>query len=264
MTLGRCGALPMIVILVVACREREQPPRERDQPAQPPAGRFIAEYGPATPEYEDFRAGLVANRFLDTIAARLNDSLRIPKDVILATSHCDEPNASYSPEARRVTLCYELFKALSERFDREVGGEYLVTGTLVFALMHELGHGLIDVLELPTTGREEDAVDQLATILLLNQGPIGDSLAFGAVGWFATNARSSQLDDLALADDHGLDKQRVYNIICWIYGRNPKRYPEVIAEGWLPEHRAEGCPAEYLRLRRSWQQLLAPYRPGPP
>src|SRR4026209_808538 len=240
MTRGRWGALPMIVILVVACREREQPPRERDQPAQPPAGRFIAEYGPATPEYDDFRAGLVANRFLDTIAARLNDSLRIPKDVILATSHCDEPTASCSPEPRRVTLCYELFKALSERFDREVGGEYLVTGTLVFALMHELGHGLIDVLELPTTGREEDAVDQLATILLLNQGPIGDSLAFGAVGWFATNARSSQLDDLALADDHGLDKQRVYNIICWIYGRNPKRYPEVIAEGWLPEHRAEG------------------------
>jgi hypothetical protein len=242
----RLAGIALIGALVVAACQ-SPPPR----PASPPTGRFIADYGPATPEFEDFRAGLIANRFLDTIAARLNDSLSIPKDVTLAT-------------ARRVTLCYELFKTLSERFRNEVGGDYLVTGTLVFALMHELGHGLIDVLQLPTTGREEDAVDQLATILLLNQGAIGDSLAFGAVGWFATNAQSTRLDDLTMADDHGLDKQRVYNIICWIYGRDPVRYPEVIAQGWLPEHRADQCPAEYQRLRRSWQELLAPYRRGPP
>jgi hypothetical protein len=224
----------------------------------------VAHYGPATPEYEDFRAGLVLNRFLDTIAARLNDSLAIPRDVTLATSHCAEPNASYSPERRRVTLCYELFEGLSARFAGEVGGEYLITGTLVFALMHELGHGLIDVLELPVTGREEDAVDQLATVLLLNQGPTGDSLAFGAVGWFLLNADAAGLDDLALADDHGLNRQRVYNIICWIYGRDPERYPEVLAEGWLPAHRAARCPGEYGRLRGSWDRLLAPFRRGPP
>ena len=71
--------------------------------------------------------------------------------------------------------------------------------------------------------------------------------------------------DNRVRDAHrGLDKQRVYNIICWIYGRDPKRYPEVTAEGWLPEHRAESCPAEYARLRRSWQQLLSPCRPGAP
>ena len=252
------GIAFLLALSAMACHA---PP---ERPASPPTGRFMAAYGPATPEFEDFRAGLIANRFLDTIAARLNDSLSIPKDVTLATAHCDEPNASYDPKARRVTLCYELFKTLSERFRNEVGGDYLVTGTLVFALMHELGHGLIDVLQLPTTGREEDAVDQLATILLLNQGAIGDSLAFGAVGWFATNAEATRLDDLALADDHGLDKQRVYNIICWIYGRDPGRYPEVIAQGWLPEHRAEQCPGEYQRLRRSWRELLAPYRRGPP
>jgi len=254
---GRCA---VVTAVTLACSSPK--PQPVAPPPPPPGGRFIAEYGPATPEYEDFRTGLIANRFLDTIAARLNDSLRIPNDVVLATAHCAEPNASYTSETHRVTLCYELFKGLSERFQNKVGGDYLITGTLVFALMHELGHGLIDVLQLPVTGREEDAVDQLATILLLNQGATGDSLAFGAAGWFVTNAKSSRLDDLALADDHGLDKQRVYNIICWIYGRNPKRYPEVTAEGWLPEHRAESCPSEYQKLRRSWEQLLAPYRPG--
>lgn len=245
------------VVVVAACRSRETTVATL-------GGHFVAVYDSAGADYADFRAGLIANRFLDTIAARLNDSLRIPQDVTLATSHCDEPNASYTPGTRRVTLCYELFATLSERYRREIGGEYLVMGTLVFALMHELGHGLIDVLELPITGREEDAADQLATILLLNQGVTGDSLVFGAVGWFAKKANASPLDELAFADDHGLDMQRVYNIVCWIYGRDPARYPEVVSEGWLPEHRAERCPSEYQRLRRSWEQLLAPHRQWPP
>lgn len=224
------------------------------------SGRFLAHYGPPSKDFEDFRSGLIANRFLDTIAARLNDSLRIPRTVVLETAHCDEPNASYHPDTHRVTLCYELFKSLSDRFVKSAGGEYLVTGTVMFALMHELGHALVDVLQLPITGREEDAVDQLATILLLQQGAPGDSLAFGAVGWFVTNARHHVPDNFAFADDHGLDSQRVYNIICWIYARDPTRYPEIVTDGWLPEHRRDKCPAEYQRLAESWRRILAPYR----
>ncbi|MGQ0703886.1 MAG: DUF4344 domain-containing metallopeptidase [Gemmatimonadales bacterium] len=241
-----------VLVVLAACRSASE--------GEPGAGRFVAEYGQAAPEFGEFRAGLIANRFLDTIALRLNDSLKVPTDVTLATAHCAEPNASYDPETHRVTLCYELFEALSEKFENEVGGDYLVSGTLVFALMHELGHGLIDVLELPIVGREEDAVDQLATILLLNQGATGDSLAFGAVGWFALNARASPLDELAFADDHGLNQQRVYNIVCWIYGRDPERYPQVVAEGWLPEPRRRGCGEEYQRLVRNWGRLLEPFR----
>jgi hypothetical protein len=247
------------MVWVAACAEA---PALR--PAVAHSGHFVAEYGPATPAFEEFRAGLMANRFLDTIAARLNDSLKIPLDITLATAHCDEPNASYQPEPRRVTLCYELFSNLSERFKSTAGGEYVVPGTIVFALMHETGHALVDVLALPVTGHEEDAVDQLATVLLLEQGPIGDSLAFGAVGWFATSARAGHLDSMALADDHGLDLQRVYNLICWIYGRDPPRYPQIVSGGWLPEHRRQGCVGEYTRLSRSWRRLLAPFRRPPP
>jgi hypothetical protein len=262
-----------VLLLLIGCKVRRVAPantRNDSLPVQPagdsltvqPAGRFVARYGPATPDFEDFRSGLVENRFLDTIAARLNDSLRIPSNITLATAHCDEPNSSYNPTSRTVTLCYELFKSLSEHFVKEPGSEYLVSGTVVFALMHELGHALIDVLSLPTTGREEDAVDQLATILILQQGPTGDSLAFGAVGWFAIKARSSELDNLAFADDHGLDQQRVYNIVCWIYGKDPDRYPEIVSDNLLPEHRRDQCPAEYRRVAESWRRLLAPFRPG--
>jgi hypothetical protein len=265
---ARLLAALVAVALAAACRTRPAPPRPVPGIAGAAAtvdsgGRFVADYGPAAADFAEFRSDLIAHRFLDTIATRLNDSLRLPADIVLNTAHCDEPNASYDRDTRRVTLCYELFKYLSERFAKRTGGEYLVTGTVMFALMHELGHALVDVLELPITGREEDAVDQLATILLLQQGPAGDSLAFGAVGWFASSVHRDALDSLAFADDHGLEQQRVYNILCWIYGRDPERYPEIVSDGWLPEHRAIRCVGEYRRLADSWRRLLAPYHRRP-
>ncbi len=245
-----------------ACRPEPPPPPPASPDSVPPpaSGQFLAHYGPATLEYYEFRRGLMEHRFLDTIASRLGDSLLIPRDIVLATAHCGEPNASYDPVTTRVTLCYELFRTLAEMYGEEVGGEHLVTGTLVFALTHELGHALIDVLDLPVTGREEDAVDQLATILLLSQGEAGDSLAFGAIGWFAKNAQTRQDDDLVFADDHGLDVQRYYNILCMVYGRDRARYPEILNEGWLPQNRAQRCPAEYARIAHSWRRLLWPHK----
>lgn len=260
----RIATILCIIFASAACRR--PPPATIDADStglvanSAAAGKFLAEYEPADPHYREFRSGLIAHRFLDTIASRLNDSLMIPRNITLRTAHCGEPNASYNQDDRRVTLCYELFRALSEEFAAEAGGEYLVSGTVVFALMHELGHALIHVLDLPITGREEDAVDQLATVLLLQQGPSGDSLAFGAVAWFASDAHRSQFDALEFADDHGFDLQRVYNIICWIHGRDPRAYPELIEDGWLPEHRRERCQAEYHRLAVSWRRLLSPYR----
>src|SRR5689334_11108448 len=155
----------------------------------PPTGRFKAVYGPAAPELQEFRSRLVEHQFLDTLANRLSDSLVIPEDITLAVGHCAEPNAAYEPSDRRVTVCYELVENLNEVFANDPGDEYLVTGTIMFAMMHELAHALIDVLHLPITGRQEDAADQLATVLLLQQGAAGDSLAFGAVGWFALHAK---------------------------------------------------------------------------
>ncbi len=265
--LARESGLLVAALWCVACGRQGsvaaggglQPP-PASPATQPATGHFLAEYGPADPEFADFRAGLIANRFLDTIAGRLNDSLVVSSDITLRTAHCTDPNASYEPATHTVTLCYELFKFLSERFSGEEGGGFLVTGTVVFALMHELGHALVDVLDIPITGREEDAADQLATYLLLNQGATGDTLAFGAVGWFATHAAASRLSHFAFADTHGLDIQRVYNIVCWIYGRDPDRYPRIVTEDWLPEDRRAGCPAEYRRFSSSWKRLLAPHR----
>lgn len=49
---------------------------------------------------------------------------------------------------------------------------------------HEVGHALVDVLELPITGKEEDAVDQLSTYVLVEDADGGEVAALdGAVAF---------------------------------------------------------------------------------
>jgi hypothetical protein len=252
-------------VLVLGCRD--QPPLPPPDPPPPPApaaptpagGRFIASYGVASPLYRQLRQSLMASRLLDTLVTGLNDTIRVRENVVLAATECGEPNAYYRPEARRVSLCYELLDQLTRRYSRAEGSDLLIAGTFAFVLLHELGHAMVHLLDLPITGREEDAADQFATLLMLREGAVGDSLAFAVATMFAQQAESVAFEDLAFADEHGLDLQRVYNILCWIHGRAPERYPEVVREGWLTEGRAERCPAEFNRIRASWRRLLAPH-----
>ena len=84
---------------------------------------------------------------------------------------------------------------------------------------HELAHALVDIMELPIFGQEEDAADVLSVLLIHDlyeeeaaAGIIYDA-AFGFLG-------ESQENEPALWDVHGPDLQRYYTMICLFYGAN--------------------------------------------
>jgi hypothetical protein len=135
----------------------------------------------------------------------------------------------------------------------------LLSGTFVFLTLHEVGHALVHVLALPITGREEDAADQFATVALLESGGEGEQAAVSAAVWFALNARGRRVSTLHYADEHSLDAQRFYNILCWIYGADPARQASLVQQGYLPHERARRCPSEHQQMARSWDLLLAPH-----
>lgn len=133
-----------------------------------------------------------------------------------------------------------------------------------FVLAHEMGHALVDKLQLPITGREEDAVDGFAAYLLADNPRFGPLTALSAAMFFAADADlRGKLTNADFADEHSIDEQRVYQFLCWVYGSDPHDFRSLLGGGGLPRSRARECPAEWRQLNRSWDSLLAPYARTP-
>jgi len=239
--------------------ERTLPPRYRTapRPAAPAPPGFRVAYGAVRDStYAGWQADFRNARFLEDIADWMNGWIRLPTDVTLTFAECGESNSFYRPEDRTVVVCFELVDELDAMFEQDHDRDQAVDDALLFTTLHEVGHALVSVLELPVTGREEDAVDQLAALILVDGSEEGDEAAVNGVRGLPDD---EQLDDLAFADEHALNGQRFYNVLCLVYGQNPAAHPEWTRDGTLPGERAERCPEEYDQTRAAWQRLLLPY-----
>ena len=233
----------------------------RAQPAsaaQPSTrGRFRVVYAPVKDSvFAQWQADFRQAGFLEDIAQWMNDWVAVPHDVTLTFAECGESNAFYHPQDNTVTVCFEMVDELDHLFADDKDRDQSVNDALLFTTMHEVGHALVNVLDLPVTGREEDAVDQLAAIILVDGADDGDEAAINGVRGLPADG---QMDDMAFADEHALNGQRFYNVLCLVYGQDPDAYDEWAHDGTLPPERAERCPAEYEQTRAAWQKLLAPY-----
>lgn len=130
-----------------------------------------------------------------------------------------------------------------------------VEANVLAILYHEMGHALIDILQLPVFGQEEDAADVLSVLLIHDlyeeeaaAGIIYDA-AFGFLGEAEENAP-------VYWGVHGPDLQRYYTMICLFYGANPDAREALAIELELPEERAETCPEEFQLAYDSWGPVL--------
>ena len=196
---------------------------------------------------------------LRRIAKELNAAILVPQPVTLRYAECDEANAYYDPAKREVTLCFELIEQLAEDFGAQLDDDAelaeAVSGAYSFIVLHEVGHALVDVLKLPITGREEDAVDQLSAWLLIGDEQ-GDGAVLSAAAAFSMNGELHGVGENDFANEHSLDQQRYFNMVCWVYGRDPSRHADLVEITGLPAARAERCKDEYQRLDASWRRLL--------
>ena len=226
--------------------------------AQEPS--FTAFYGPLTsPEYEEQFGYLPSSQTLEGFAEFLNDAFSLPEPIIVSFIECGEANALYLPEHRQVAVCYELIAEFVTELSAQEEAELLIGGVFTWFLMHELGHALVHILDLPITGLEEDAVDQFATLVALDGSEEGAFMVGATAGWFARRFETRRVAAEVLADEHSLNSQRSFNIMCWAYGSDPKENAELIELGWVAEERAPLCVSEFERMQRAWELLLQPY-----
>ncbi|WP_431237811.1 DUF4344 domain-containing metallopeptidase [Mycolicibacterium aichiense] len=229
-------------------------------------GKMIVTYDDATsPEAQNGKKLLQDNNVLEDLADDINQSLKLPQDIPLHGSQCDQANAFWSPSQKTITICYE-DADLGEKIFTKAGDKdptASAIGSEDATFYHETGHMAITLYDLPITGKEEDAADQLAAYILLTPGDNGkvDTESLKAITNFArafqaSAAARTELGAADMADVHSLDQQRVYNLQCWIYGSNPDANADMISDGGLPQERAQGCPDEWKQLSHAWSTLL--------
>jgi len=249
--------------------EAKQIAAGKNQPAAPQADQAKSEQddkGDLKVVYaegdSEVRQALRDEKLFEKVVGDLNGFLKLPRDIPVILDKCNEINAFYDAEKVAITMCDELVEHFSEVFTpgrSEDEAADAVIGSTYFFFLHELGHALINQLDLPAVGREEDAVDQMATVLLIAGGDQGEAIALTGAESFLALSDAEGGDQTPYWDEHSLNEQRFYNIICLIYGSNPEKYEELVKSGTLPEERAEQCPAEYEAISKSWDKLLGPY-----
>jgi putative metallopeptidase DUF4344 len=128
-----------------------------------------------------------------------------------------------------------------------------------FILEHEFGHALIANFNLPVLGKEEDAADTIATILLL-KAKGGAEYAFDAARFWADFSGRQKPPALAdYADVHSLDLQRAFDILCDVAGSSQSSFRQVAGLHILPTSRLQSCPAEYKQAVDSITAELQPH-----
>ncbi len=204
-----------------------------------------------------------SHQALEKLIAELNQRLILPFDIDVRLEDCEQPDAYYDPETHQILLCYQLVDEYYVLFAKKIKDKTklddAVTAATAATFFHELGHGLIDAWKVPITGREEDAVDQLSTLVLIEATEGGEQMALDGALAFKLYADLASGEKKIYWDEHSLDEQRFFDTICLVYGHDDEKFAYLVDNGTLPEERASLCRQDYNRVKGAWQQLLGPY-----
>lgn len=141
-----------------------------------------------------------------------------------------------------------------------------VIGNLLFVSTHELGHGVLAELELPNLGHDEDAADSFAILTALKVGnSFTDRVLIEATnGWYLADLRDKSAGEKpAYYDEHGMNLQRAYQIICMMVGSHPEKFTELADRAKMPEDRQQSCKGDFIFAQWSWETVLKPHLRAP-
>ena len=211
-------------------------------------------------------AGIVTSRLLSICAALYLQAVAIGPTLAQssATQSTAQPSGTFRERieaAARDFADNPRFKGLTQQ--QRVDRVEFVVGNMLYVLLHEVGHALIHEMDLPVLGRNEDAADEFAAITLIRVGSAFSQhvLANAAKGWFLSDRRNREIGEpMLFYDEHGLDAQRAYEIVCLMVGADSEKFKDLANETGLPAERQKDCKEEYERASRAWETLLKPHR----
>lgn len=226
---------------------------------------------PKEEPYNDIAKIFKLSSIFQDIVAGLNSDLVLPNDINVTFQVGDGPY--YDPSQKKIVMSYTFINFISDIYlkeypkatDEEMVGFALRTNAFIF--YHELGHALIDNFDLPVVSNEETAADDLAVVLALElHGDEGYDMAMDQADLHdMLDATQAEYKASALWDEHALDSQRFYNIICLVYGKYPDKVVKELKENNSKDlldfikQKGDRCKDEYNKQSTNWMRLLEPF-----
>jgi len=236
--------------------------------------RIRVEYvPPKNPDHQAVYDLVRERKSLDTLQ-QIFSPLRLPVDVTIKTIGCDGvPNAWYDRKGENpiISLCYEYLQEILQKMPTETtpagfSPHDTVVGQFFYAALHELGHAVFDLYDVPVFGREEDAADQFAAYVMLQFRNNQARRLIGGAAYSYVEFMKGYQDKpnvtvplLAFSSNHGSPQERFYNLLCIAYGFDDKLFADAVDKQYLPRSRAAGCKYEYQVLRYAFRSQISPH-----
>ena len=241
---------------------------------EPQKGPVIITYEPPkNPALKDIYERVKRRQALEMVKLLLSP-LILPVDLNIKMLDCDGvANAWFDRDGknRTIRICYEYIKEVMDKLPKETTPQGIephdaMVGQFMFAVLHETGHAVFDIFEVPIFGHQEDAADDFATWVMLQFGGerahrLIRGAAYSYIGFIKAlkDKPNVTLPLAAFSSDHGQPEARFYNLACLAYGYDPKIFVKVVALDYLPESRAKKCKFEYDDITFAMHQLISPH-----
>lgn len=231
----------------------------------PPRGKVTVVFQPPANQEDKIGKELLVASQTKLVASALAKTFELPNPLVVKGVNGIGGGPYYNPEDNSITLPYGFAAVIyglevesnPEESEYEIGERIGAVNS--FILAHEFGHALIANYELPVLGKEEDAADAISTVVLLTVPNGAEYAASAAAFWADFSGRQEPPAIVEYADQHSLDLQRAFDILCWIAGSSENSYQEVGELEALPESRLETCPGEYHQLAESITKEIQPH-----
>ena len=193
--------------------------------------------------------------------------LRLPKPLTVRTAQCGAETQPYT-SGGPVTICYELVQHIAavaaQHTQDPKERARILNGTFVQAVLHQLAYAVFDQLQVPIWGREDDAADHVAALIMMEFGDrVALTTILGTAKFFEYSGRTWTGAEFASAASP--EAQRFYNFLCIAYGGDPitfgflKPRPGPSSLPRLTQHRAARCEGEYLQVRHAFNLRIMPF-----
>ena len=227
---------------------------------------FVLEFYEATPEMQPYLDVLLSSGVIQEAVEDLNQLFLMPYPVKIVFGSGIEGPQYYQGV---ISMPYEF---LAQNYAVLVESEYsdvpeelaiAIVDATEFVLYHEIGHAVVDILDIPILGKEEDAVDGFAAMLASIWEL--DDITLAAADVFEGSVYLMEEGGMKNAEAsfwgrHSLDKQRMYNLFCLVHGSNPEEFKDLLSEVGMPAEESGECQYKFNRNLLSWVRMFGQYQ----